>query len=231
MPITKRYSETKSETFFAGRVLEVRKYTDRRNMSDTLDYTDWRSVECVEALVWLGTHGVPPWEGRMTRTPDEFSSSYGPQPRDLEFHEQFAWIDCSNHFTWRGEPARTPTVDATFGTGEPLMWANFIAWKAHTAAETERKVAELQARKEEADRLNREERLREEARQAKDKALQDAAAALLVKVVKGNTYTVDGFTGQAFWTGTKKYRGKWQARVGLKNATGQVAWIDASQLP
>jgi len=231
MAITKRYSDTKSETFFAGRVLEVRKYVDRRNMSDTLDYTDYRDVECTEALVWLGTHAVPPY-GDRTRTPDEYK--YGPEPRDLEFHEQFGWVDCSNHFTWRGEPSRTPTVDADLQNGEPLMWANFIAWKAHTAAETKRKAAELQVRKEESERRAAEDRLKDAARKAKaaakDATLKAAAEALLTTVVKGNTYTVDGFTGQAFWVGAKKYRGKWQPRVGLKNSRGEIAWIDASKL-
>jgi hypothetical protein len=232
MAITKHngYNKT-TKTFFEGRVLEIRKYTARRNMSDTLDYTDFRDVECVDALVWLGTHGVPPhfWERPLTRTPDEHSS-YGPQPRELEFHEQFAWVDCSNHFSWRGEDIKTPTVDADLHNGEPLMWANYIAWKSHQEAETQRQVAEARAKYEERLRLQAEAAKEEAARQAKDLAKKAVAEKLLSTVVKGNTYTVDGFTGQAFWMGAKKYRGKWQPRVGLKNSRGEVAWIDASKL-
>ena len=234
MAITKHngYNNT-TKTFFEGRVLEVRKYTARRNMSDTLDYTDVRDVECVDALVWLGTHGVPPyiWDNRpVTRMTDEHSPSYGPQPRELEFHEQFAWIDCSNHFSWRGEDIKTPTVDVDIHGGEPIMWANFIAWKSHQEAELQRQAAEARAKYEERLRLQAEVAKKEAAKEAKDLAKKAEAEKLLTKVVKGNTYTVDGFTGQAFWTGTKKYRGKWQARVGLKNNAGVVAWVDATQV-
>ena len=234
MAIVKHDTYTKkTTTFFAGQVLEIKKYTARRNMSDTLDYTDVRDVECTDVLVWLGTHGVPPylWNNRaVARMPDEHSPSYGPQPRELEFHEQFAWVDCSNHFSWRGDAIRTPTVDADLHNGDPMMWANYIAWKSHQEAETQRQVAEARAKYDERLRLQAEAAKEEAARQAKDLAKKAEAEKLLTKVVKGNTYTVDGFTGQAFWMGAKKYRGKWQPRVGLKNSRGEVAWIDASKL-
>jgi hypothetical protein len=234
MAIVKHDTHTKKTvTFFEGRVLEVKKYTARRNMSDTLDYTDVRDVECVDALVWLGAHGVPPylWNNcTLARMPDEHSPSYGPQPRALEFYEQFAWVDCSNHFSWRGDAIRTPTVDADLHNGDPLMWANYIAWKSHQAAETQRLVAEARARHDERLAYQAAEAEKAAAREAKDLALKAGAEKLLATVVKGNTYTVDGFTGKAFWLGAKKYRGKWQARVGLKDSRGTVLWTDARKL-
>ena len=234
MAIVKHDTHTKkTTTFFEGRVLEVKKYVECRNMSDTLDYTDRRDVECTDALVWLGTHGMPPflWANRpLTRITAENTPSYGTQPRALEFYEQFAWVDCSNHFSWRGDPIKTPTVDADRMSGDPLMWANYIAWKSHQAAETQRLAAEARARHEERLAHQAAEAEKAAAREEKDLALKAGAEKLLTTVVKGNTYTVDGFTGKAFWLGAKKYRGKWQARVGLKDSRGTVLWTDARKL-
>ena len=39
-----------------GIVVSVRTFEAHRNTSDTLDYSDYRTVECVEALVYIGEH-------------------------------------------------------------------------------------------------------------------------------------------------------------------------------
>jgi hypothetical protein len=40
---------------------------------------------------------------------------------------------------------------------------------------------------------------------------------------------VDGFTGKVFWMGVSKYRGAYNARAGVKDSKGEVAWIDAAK--
>ena len=89
--ITKDYSGNVN-TKHAGRVIRVFEYEARRNMSDTLDYSDWRTVDCVEATVYLG---------RVREDGTE-----------IPLEDRFLDIDCSNHFTWRGAEHRTPAVDA-----------------------------------------------------------------------------------------------------------------------
>lgn len=225
-------------TLFAGRVLEVQKVTETRNWSDTLDYTDHRSTECTYALVWLGTHGVPPTaSGRDGRThanweslrdPAQPRGEYDTKPRDLEYWEQFAWVDCTNLFTWRGSDHRVPEVDAEMGAGgEPLMWANYLAWQAHQKSLAEKARREAEA----AAAAHAEEEAKAAAKRAAKVAKSDAEKALVEARMaqtpaKGTTCTVDGFTGQVFWKGVKLYRGKWRGTVALKDAKGQVAWID-----
>lgn len=123
---------------FIGRVVAVVKSVERCNMSDTLDYTDFRDATVVRALVWLGTRGERPRcaQGRQmtwvheTICPGEIV--------DLEVHEQFAWVDCSNHFTWRGGDHLTPVVDQpTDVKTDPLMWVNYIAWQGFQKAQAE----------------------------------------------------------------------------------------------
>ena len=40
---------------------------------------------------------------------------------------------------------------------------------------------------------------------------------------------MDGFTGKVFWMGVSKYRGAYNARAGVKDSKGEVAWIDAAK--
>jgi hypothetical protein len=229
-----------SFTLFAGRVLQVQKVTETRNWSDTLDYTDHRSTECTYALVWLGTHGVPPTaSGRDGRThanweslrdPTSPGSEYDTKPRDLEYWEQFAWVDCTNLFTWRGSDHRVPEVDAEMGSGgEPLMWANYLAWQAHQkslAAAALRAAAEQKAAR---DAELAKEAAKKAARAAKSDAERAGVEAMMAHTpAKGSTCTVDGFTGKVFWKGVKLYRNRWRGTVGLKDAKGAVAWIDVS---
>ena len=213
---------------FEGRVLKVETVTETRNWSDTLDYTDHRSTECTYALVWLGTHGIPPhkYDARPVARAIEHPSEWS-KPRELEYWEQFAWVDCTNLFTWRGSPHCEPTVDAEMGTGDPLMWVNYLAWQGHLKG-----LAEKAARDAEAERLKRAEEAKvEAAKKAARQAKSDAEKALVeAKMVqtpeKGTECTVDGFTGKVFWKGVKLYRNKWRGTVGLKDAKGAVAWID-----
>ena len=238
MAITVTTHTKSSFTLFAGRVLKVENVSETRNHSDTLDYTDNRATDCTYALVWLGTHGVPPtvsgrdgrahvnWES--LRDPSREQGGFDAKPRELEYWEQFAWVDCTNLFTWRGSDHREPEVDTEMGKGgEPLMWANYLAWQAHQKGLAEKAQRELEA----AVARAREEKAKRSAKLAAKNAKLDlqkahVEAQMVHTPTKGTTCTVDGFTGQVFWKGTKLYRGKWRGTVGLKDSKGQVAWID-----
>jgi hypothetical protein len=203
---------------YAGRVIEIRRYRDHRNLSDTMDYNDWRTVDCCDALVWLGVEGHPgdyEWNPR----------------RPLEFHEQFKWVDCSNHFSDRCGYSVHPEVDVHPGSGEPIMWANLIAWRGHQEA----RQRELVAQREAADIERREQfnaQLAAEATRKQKVEEEKSAAEQLLRVyapAKGTSVTVDGVTGQVFWTGVKYYRSKWRSTVGVKDKYGTASWIDISK--
>jgi hypothetical protein len=203
---------------YAGRVIEIRRYKAHRNMSDTLDYTDWRTVDCCDALVWLGVEGHP---GDYEWNPS----------RPLEFHEQFMWVDCSNHFSDRCGYSVHPEVDVHPGSGEPIMWANLIAWRGHQEGLRRELVARKEAQHAEqrakfnaelAERAAREQKVAEARAEAEQLLLTYAPA-------KGTSVTVDGVTGQVFWTGVKYYRSKWRSTVGVKDKYGTASWIDISK--
>lgn len=125
---------TTVSTKFVGQVLEVVETVERRNMSDTLDYTDFRDVKCVRALVWLGERNHRPMRHGQAYVNDLVE--FGQLMVDLLPHEQFAWVDCSNHFVWRGCDHLVPTVDQpTDVKTDPLMWVNYIAWKGFEKAQ------------------------------------------------------------------------------------------------
>ncbi|NBW06414.1 MAG: hypothetical protein EBR82_00120 [Caulobacteraceae bacterium] len=241
MAITKTSYDSKTgttveETYFAGRVIEVRHFTETRNWSSTLDYSDYRSTECTEALVWLGTHNFPPYRNTTksdlrVNTGCLSSDAHGTR-RDLEFFEQFAWVDCTNLFSDRNGFALSAAVDVSQTDGsEPLLWANYIAFQAYMAAKAE---AAAKAAAEEA-RIAREEAAARAARKAKLAAnraakevpLRAAAEARLRQApAKGTTVTVDGFTGRVFWAGVNKFRGNFKASYGVKDARGTVRWVE-----
>jgi len=232
MPIIKQNNHDSSvKTLFAGRVLRVERCIESRNHSDTLDYSDWRTTECTYALVWLGTHGVVPTD-LSTARPRVFAEPCSwDKVRDLEFYEQFAWVDCTNMYDYRNGYTLTPTVDADV---EPLAMANLVAWEAYhkTVLEAIRRSAEAKeaARKEAARVEAAAAAARDAKRQAKVDASRPAAEALLAKVPpKGTTVTVDGVTGKVAWMGSKVFRGRWSARVGVKDSRGEMHWVDAAK--
>jgi hypothetical protein len=239
MAIIKKYDNGSETSFFTGRVLEVTTHTETRNWSDTLDYSDWRSTACTFALVWLGPVGVPGRDvlqvrGRTTR--DVEPSSWD-EARDLEFFEQFVWVDCTNLFSDRYGYALSAVVDAAFvdAAKEPLMWTNYIAWKAWREALEEKKASDAaaaaKAASEAAEKAAKKRAAAKEKAEEKDRVSEAAALKLLEAVPpKGTTVTVGAFTGKVTWTGTKKYRGMWNARVGVKNAYGEMIWVDASDV-
>jgi len=239
MPITKNpcgYSPvtTDPQVFFPHRVVRVMKRTENRNWSDTLDYSDWRDVTAVYALVWLGTHGIPP-ETRhgMIRTNLEPFSWDADKARDLEPHQQFGWIDCTNLYADRNGYALHPTEDAfdmAILHNGPEMFDALASFDAHVARLAEE--ARLEAEALEAARKAVEAKVAAKVavKAQKDEALRIEAEKLLARIpAKGTAVTVEGFTGQVFWSGVRKFRGRWTARCGVKNSAGEVVWVPADR--
>lgn len=132
MAIKYTNSHTKKITAkYEGCVIEVRSFVSRRNMSDTLDYTDFRDVECMEALVY---------EGRVTNAWDAVEGKYVERPA-LPL-ERFAWVDCSNHFTWRGADLAIAEVDAfPFGVVQnPEMLEDYGLYLTAKDEQTQKRV-------------------------------------------------------------------------------------------
>jgi hypothetical protein len=246
MPIIKKtyaYDATRAttEVYFQHSVLRIEKATEIRNWSDTLDYSDHRSTECTYALVWLGKRGVPPRvpfhaNGRLVAYIDAPKWD-ADKIRDLELHEQFAWVDCTNLFSDRNGYSLTAEVDPfdmQLLHGGPQMIEGVAAWEAYHKARLERVAEEKRVAEEARQAIVDAEKAKQAARQAKRDAkvavLKAEAEKLLARIpAKGTVVTVDGFTGKVFWMGVKSYYGKWNARAGVKDARGNVQWIDAEK--
>lgn len=240
MPIIKTDYETHAtENLFRGRVLKIERTTEVRNWSDTMDYSDHRSTECTWALVYIGTHGVPPrgWNGRVVT---HAYTSRLDQPRDLTVGERFAWVDCTNLFSDRNGYSLAAEVDTVgdllIAGGTENIYDQLAAWEAHHAALSAERAAELARKEAERKAIEQREAEKKAARDAKkvakDAVLKAAAEGHLARIpAKGTTVTVDGFTGRVFWTGVTKYRGKFSARAGVKDTRGNVVWVEADRFP
>lgn len=223
---------TSQTTHFLGRVVRTEVVTETRNWSDTMDYTDYRSTKCIYALVYMGRHGIAPMT-RDGRTVAGVIPYPGSELRDLEVGERFAWIDCTNLFSYRGVPVLTAAVD-TFDMqllhGGPEMFDDLAAWDAHQVELAALAAAERRVAAEKAEAQRQALIAKADKKAAKEAQLRAAAEALLARVpAKGTTVTVDGFTGKVFWTGVSKYRNTYNARAGVKDSRGEVAWIDAAK--
>jgi len=223
---------TKDETLFVGRVVRIDVVSETRNWSDTMDYTDYRTTKCTYALVYLGRHGIAPYNhlGRPTTGTTALRCT---PTRDLAVAERFAWVDCTNLFSWRGCPTLEPQVD-TFDQqllwGGPEMLEDLAAWDAAMETLKARAAEERAAAAKAAETQRQATIAKAEKKAAKEAQLKASADALLARIpVKGTTVTVDGFTGKVFWVGVSKYRGAYNARAGVKDSKGEVAWIDAAK--
>jgi len=244
MPIIKKslqhenYGQT--EELFKGRVVRFMQVTETRNWSDTMDYTDFRSTQCNYALVWLGGRGLPPRPGRYNRPMAyiEVPSWDADKVRTLEPHEQFAWVDCTNIFSDRcgySLEVKADPFDMQLLHGGPEMLENLKLWDAHqvklaaeAAAHREAEEAAARARRDAEEAKAAARRAATEARDAVGRAAAEALLAHLPK--KGSPVTVGTVAGKLQWTGAKKFRGQWQARVGVKDARGEMHWFDAAQV-
>lgn len=230
--ITKTLHDGSSENFFIGRVLQVDETTEDRNWSDTMDYSDWRTTACKYALVWLGESGVKPHGGRSGRRAAHVEPTSWGVTENLDIIDQFAWVDCTNTFAYRNGSSLFPVAD-TFDMqllhGGPLMLDNLATWRGLTLRRQEQHDAEMAAQKAKSDAAEADKAAasasRAAAAVAKLEASRAAANEDFKKIpAKGAVATVDGVTGNVFWTGITKYRGSFAARYGVKNERGEVAW-------
>ena len=225
--------ETTTETLYKGRVVRVLNVVETRNWSDTLDYTDYRSTNCTIALVYLGREGKKPHGHHAFGRGYVNDCSWTPVG-PLDVGDRFAWVDCTNLFSdlysyWLDNVTVDSVGDLFLACGaevydELAAWDDFNSKEAEKAAEQRRleetrRQAEAKANAEKA-----------AIKRAKDEGLKAEAEKMLAHIpAKGTTVTVDGFTGQVFWTGVTKYYGKWSARAGIKDARGNVAWVTAEK--
>lgn len=148
--ITETLHDGSSKQFFIGRVLEVDHVTETRNCSDTMDYSDFRTVNAIYALVWLGTEGVKPHGGVSGRRNTYVEPTSWSKVETLDIIDQFAWVDCTNTFADINGFSLFPVAD-TFDMqllhGGPLMLDNGATWKVLVAARRDALLAELAAQK------------------------------------------------------------------------------------
>lgn len=219
------------ETQFAGRVVRIMQQPETRNVSGTLDYTDARCLTAVYALVWLGEHGVPP-QDRYGMPRAHHKQYRHDTVRDLLPHEQFAWIDCTNEMTWRGADILRPSVDDVLEAGAVAALPVWEAEQQRLADERAAKAEEVRRRMEEESRKVAERNAAREAKKAAKLAdsrvaADDDAARL---PAKGSRVTLGKVSGELFWIGVKAYRGQYQCRVGVKDASGNVTWGNAREV-
>lgn len=226
MPITTtRWTDNPARTTttveHVGRVLRIEKREERRNHSETLDFSDWQVTTCTYATVWLGEHGIPGGRG------------WG-DPRELDIHEQIAVVDCTNLFGWMDASTVTAEVDTDV---DPRAEVALLTWdsfeKARKAAEAKAVEAEVARRAEEVKKAAAAKAAKEAQKQAKLTATAVAAEVDLVKVqhLKGKVVTLkSGFQGTLFWCGIKAYRGVNSARIGVRNTKAEVEWAAATDV-
>lgn len=187
--------------YLEHQVVAVRTGNRTRNCSDTLDYTDYQTVECTEALAYMGRT----WNGHGGFAPT--------QERPVEL--RFEWIDCTNLFAWRGADHRSAQVDPR-ETWVPGMAEDLAAYEAaHAKLEAQRT----------ADRIAHE----EEAKKEREEAIKNApAVGKKMQVAKGRKVPV-GFVGVVSYISGSgscllKAEDVWQDR----KANG--TWVDARNL-
>lgn len=202
-------------TLYAGRVVEIRKYVDRRNHSDTLDYSDFRDTNVTEALVYVGRSGSKWSYRRLSALEDGAVMDESDHVAELPIQDRFAWVDCTNLFVWRGSDHREATVDAEAFNNAELV-EDFAAWQAYTAEQV-RLTEERRIASEKATKARREEEERNRPEKGKK-----------MIVAKGRKVPV-GFVGTvAYVSGSGsvllKADHEWQDRK------SQGTWVSANNL-
>jgi len=183
-----------------GCVVDVVETVERRNHSWTMDYSDIRQTNCTYAIVWTGDCDVPPWE-------------------------QFKRIDCTSMNGDLVTVHRYPEKTAHREAINPVMWTNYITFKAVKEAEiaaereAENKAAEVAAAYRDA----------KEAKKAASAAKAKAIAEVeLAQLPEKGTELRNGMV--VFWKGTTVYRKKTHARIGAKPKGGEAVWFSLQQL-
>lgn len=205
MPITTTDTRTKQviRNEHVGRVLDIRYFKARRNMSDTLDYTDFQHVDCTEALVYRGRRGAP--------------NIWSLEERDLEVHERFTWVDVSNHFAWRSDCHTVATVDLNLhDPANAKALEDFNAWTANNIAQESARQAAQQARE------------AQEKADAQKRERNRPVVGKPMKVVSGRKVPVGTVGTVAFVSGSGGVLLKDDARWQDRKADG--VWVDPRHL-
>lgn len=150
--VDSRTGETKLE--HVGRVLKVHEFMADRDMSDTLDYSDWQNVKCTQALVYFGRTVPADHEGYFW-----LGSKIYHAGEEIPLMQRFGWVDVSNHFSWRGEPFRTAEPDNHLIALDGALLEDYELYQAeskrlHDEAVESQRLRDLaeQARKQEEER-------------------------------------------------------------------------------
>lgn len=152
-PDTRTDEVERIEVSYTDCVVEVRKYQAQRNLSDTLDYSDWQTVAVTDALVYYGRKVPDDIKGRMW-----IGNRCLEAGAEIPVADRFGYVDCSNLFRWRGAAVTTAEQDADFANNVE-MTEDFVAWKTqreaaakasaekHAKWEAAKKAKELEAEK------------------------------------------------------------------------------------
>ena len=197
-----------------GCVVAIRKYTATRNCSDTMDYTDFRTIEVTEALVYFGRRVPADLKGTMWIGPSMHEYRAG---EDIPPEKRLGWVDCTNTFSWRNGVVERPVVDVEWTLVIPGFIEDYEWWTA--------REAEI-LRKSEADHAAAELKRQADAKEAEANRPVKGKRMIVVsgrKVPKGTIGTVAFISGN---TGGVliKADNEWQDR----KANG--VWVDPRHL-
>lgn len=226
-------SNTQRE-LFKNAVLKLHTQSESRNCSDTLDYSDFQTVTARYALVWLpaldasmkyylrndgpSLNGVKQIVAVLVNADYSFGDANGASASKLPAEQQFAWIDCSNHMAWRYGVTRAPEMDAfaavTHFTAQ-MLEAYFVYDENQKKLAIDAEKAVMAAKSREDERLKKA-AAEEQAEQALKHSLEIKLASGGFK--KGVSVKTSKGSGKIAWTGITKYRGKWDARIGVRIA-------------
>lgn len=160
-----RNGESVTTVNFEGRVVAVKNVTERRNWSDTLDYSDWRMTDCTIATVYLGRYGAKDAYDRYDAAtmPRERYEALVADKRwspivELPVHERFMDVDVTNMWSWRTGKVDVAVADADDAT-YPELNRDYAEYMAHIANERKRDEERRRAREEAelAERIREEE--------------------------------------------------------------------------
>lgn len=228
--------------FFKNAVVKMVTQKESRNLSDTLDYSDFHTVQAKYALVWLpalGTAGryylhAQNIEGLQTKVATILDANSGmgkayETALNLPAEYQFAWVDCTNQLSWRTAISRDAEIDA-FSAVVPFtlqLIEAYIAYCEYVDVKHAELIAEKQARLA---------RIAEQEQKQHAEALADQNLKHMLEIEftrrgckKGVSVNTPRGAAKISWTGVQKYRGKWNARVGVR-FNGQMEFFGLDQV-
>lgn len=239
----KSFYPTCKAIYFNNRVMDYKETSELRNISDTRDVTEMATIDCQYALVYLGIHNKPPRLYDTDVTPhmerNEIQYLYSEDKlhtihvRELHPIEMFCWIDLTNPCPYRTDGnlyfgEKSVEVDPEAAAMYPL-WLAFVEERR---LELKREYEEKQAAKKAAEDAKAEkDRIKQAKKEMKLEATKaEAEKAFNALPSNGTLVKVGDFAGKLFWKAVKAYKGKYSARIGVKDDKGNVKWANAEEL-